>query len=96
MCKVTDTDAISRTFVVLNELGLHARPASFLVRELRQYTVDVTIHCGATKANGKSVFELLTLAAERGMELTVHIRGAEAAAAMAAVERLFESKFGEQ
>ena len=87
---------LTRTFSILNGLGLHARPAALLAKEMRLHAeVEVEVQCGEVKANAKNVFDLLALGAECGTELTFRISGPTAAAAMAAVEQMFATKFGE-
>jgi phosphotransferase system HPr (HPr) family protein len=93
---VSTSAPLTRSFTIQNGLGLHARPAALLAKEMRQHAeVEVEVQCGAVKANAKNVFDLLALGAECGTELTFRISGPAAAAAMAAVERLFANKFGE-
>ena len=46
-------------------------------------------------SNGKSIMDLMILAAAPGDSLTIEIAGEDAQEAMKAIEALFESKFGE-
>jgi len=87
--------ALSKKLVVPNELGLHARPASLLVRLTQQFRSEITIRKGSEEVNGKSVIEVLMLASEKGQELTFTARGDDAAEALAAIEELFRANLAE-
>lgn len=86
---------LRRAFVVPNEWGLHARPCALLVKTLRSFRCDVEVQTDGHLANGRSILSLLGLAAGLGTKLTFTATGIDAAQALAAVERLFESKFEE-
>jgi phosphocarrier protein HPr len=63
-------------------LGLHARPASSLVRHLQGTHSHVTFQCGEREANGRSIVEILMLAAKQGMRLKMTVEGEDAAEVM--------------
>ncbi len=88
-----------RRVLVSNRLGLHARAAAKLVRAASAFRSRVTLERtdgGATSADAKSILSVLTLAAARGTELHITAEGADEEAALSAVVRLFEDKFGEE
>ena len=87
---------ITEEIVVVNTLGLHARPAAALVQTTLQFASDVTINMNGQQVNAKSIMGLLTLAAGFGSRLTVTCRGPDAREAMAAVKGLFADGFGEE
>ena len=80
---------------ITNRLGLHARAAAKLVHTANSYSADVFIGTGEEEVNAKSILGLLTLAASKGMPLTVRADGPDEAKAVEAVVALFEDKFGE-
>ncbi|VDC30670.1 phosphoenolpyruvate--protein phosphotransferase [Pseudogemmobacter humi] len=67
------------------EGGLHARPASELVRLAKRFAARVTLKAGGREALATSSLKLLTLGAKEGDEITLHASGEEAEAALAAV-----------
>jgi len=86
---------LSREVVVANAQGLHARPADLLAREARKWQSRIELVAAAQRADGKSILELLTLAAESGTRLVVEATGPDAREALEAIGVLFERKFNE-
>ena len=83
--------------VVNNQLGLHARAAAQLVRLAENFVSQITIRRtdnGAT-ADAKSILDVLTLAAAKGIEVAVEVEGADEAQALPAVVEIFVNGFGE-
>jgi len=83
------------TVVVVNPNGLHMRPAMAFVRTAQQFTATVTVRRGTDAVNGKSLIELMMLAAEPGTELTVEVSGTDAASALPALMELLASPSAE-
>jgi phosphocarrier protein HPr len=86
---------LSKTFTILNEVGLHARPASMIVKRLLQFESEVFIEKDGRKVNGKSIMGILMLAAGKGSEIRVEVDGSDAQKVLDALEQLLLSKFGE-
>ena len=84
---------VRSTFTVNLEHGLHARPCAMLVKAVRPYSVTIEVEANGEKASGKSILGLMALAAGSGTRITFTIGGESAFEAMAAVERLFETRF---
>jgi phosphocarrier protein len=80
---------------VKNPHGLHARPASLLIKTISAFDCEVVVEHSDCKANAKSIFGLLSLAAGYDTKLTFTARGGEAVAAIEHIRRLFESNFAE-
>ena len=80
---------------VVNELGLHARPASKLAQTASRFQSNITIHKDGIPANAKSILGLLTLACPQNSVLRVEADGPDAEAAVAAIAALFASGFDE-
>ena len=87
--------AVSRDVVVGLKQGLHARPADMLAREARKWQSRIAFVNDSQRADGKSILELLTLAAEAGTRLVVEATGPDAREALDAIGSLFESRFNE-
>ena len=87
---------LSREVVVSNPQGLHARPADLLAREARKWRSRIELVGAAQRVDGKSILELLTLAAESGTRLVIEATGPDAREALEAIGGLFDSNFNEQ
>jgi phosphocarrier protein HPr len=87
-----------RDIIVVNRLGLHARPAMQFVDLANQFKSKVTVSKGGNdpcSADGKSVMQMITLAAEQGTTLRIDAEGDDAEAAVDKLAQLFADKFGE-
>ena len=80
---------------IVNEAGLHARPAAALVKLASKYDADFFIHMYGYRVNGKSILGVMTLAAEQGAELELAIDGEDEQEAADAIIELINSGFGE-
>lgn len=78
-------------FELVNQAGMHARPAAKIAGGLSGMDADVTIN----GADGASMTELMMLAAGKGTVLHVEASGPDAAKAVGYLERLISSGFGE-
>lgn len=79
-----------------NKYGLHARPATMLAETAGSFECEVVIEKGEQVSNGKSIFELMMLAAEAGSLLRVRASGPDAEEAIAALQALIDGKFNEE
>jgi phosphocarrier protein HPr len=89
----------SRDILVSNKLGLHARPAMQFVDAANQFASKVTVFKGGEEpgeADGKSVMQMIILAAVEGTPLRIEAEGDDAEQAVKALVELVESKFGEE
>jgi phosphocarrier protein HPr len=89
----------SREIVVSNKLGLHARPAMQFVDVANQFRSKVSVHKGGEEpadADGKSVMQMIILAATEGTPLRIDADGDDAPAAVEKLAELFITKFGEE
>ncbi len=86
---------VTREVTVLNQAGLHTRPASMIVREAARYKADFFIEKDGYEINGKSIIGVMTLAAEQGAKLTLTFEGDDEEAAASAIVAVFERGFGE-
>jgi len=80
---------------IINETGLHARPAKTLVNLVKQYKSTVVIWNGEKKANAKSLISVLTLGASKGSQLKFEVEGEDEETALAQIESAILSGLGE-
>lgn len=80
---------------IVNRLGLHARPATEFVDVACGFECDVTVSKAGESVCGKSIMEMMMLAATQGTELDIVAEGADAEACVAALAKLVANGFGE-
>ncbi|MFC1461070.1 HPr family phosphocarrier protein [Verrucomicrobiota bacterium] len=85
-----------REIKVLNQYGIHARPAALLVKTAQKFQADITIEKGDMKVSGKSIMGLMTLEAGCGASVKVIAEGVDAEQALEAIQKLFDQKFFEE
>ncbi len=86
---------LERSFVILNELGLHARSATRLVQVANRYHAEVEIEKDGQRVNGKSIMGVLMLVAAKGATITIRVEGEDAEQALEALGALIRAKFEE-
>lgn len=87
---------LERTFTIVNSLGMHARPAAMVVQTANRFKSEVLFEKDGLQINAKSIMGVLTLAAGKGATVVVVCEGPDAAEALAALARVFETGFGER
>jgi phosphocarrier protein HPr len=87
------TAAVEKKVRIQNDLGLHLRAAGALVQVACRFNAEIRLKRGNTEANAKSIMSVLSLAAGKGVELTVIAEGADAQDAVAQVAKLIEGGF---
>jgi phosphocarrier protein HPr len=88
-------ETLAKKFKVMNEYGIHARPAALLVKAAGKYECDIFIEKDGNKVSCKSIMGLMTIEGYPGSSMKVTASGADARDAMAEIEELFINKFYE-
>ncbi len=86
---------IEREATIVNQEGLHARPAARIVRLASNFSSDIEISKDGFGVNGKSIMGVMMLAAECGSSITIKADGPDAQEAVDALARLVADGFGE-
>ena len=87
-----DLHVARRQVGIGNVLGLHLRAAYQFVHLAGQFQSEVGVWCNGMVANGKSILDLLTLAAECGTMLALEARGCDAEDAVATLANLISAQ----
>ncbi|MBZ0265425.1 HPr family phosphocarrier protein [bacterium] len=88
---------ISRKLTLQNKLGLHARPASRIVKLATRYKgTTVELVRGGDIVNGKSILGVMMLAAGMGTELEIRVDGPQEADLLEEIAELINNKFYEE
>jgi phosphocarrier protein len=80
---------------IKNRLGMHARPAMAFVDTANSFSSDIKVRHGRHVVDGKSIMQLMTLAATQGTELELSAEGEDANAALEALRDLIDRNFDE-
>ncbi len=86
---------VEREIAISNKLGLHARASAKLVQLLQGFQADAWLIHRGREVNAKSIMGVMMLAAGVGSPITLRTRGADEAAALEAMAKLFARKFDE-
>jgi phosphocarrier protein HPr len=86
---------IERQATIVNQEGLHARPAARIVRLASTFESDIELVKDGFDVNGKSIMGVMMLAAECGSSITIRAKGPDAEQAVQALAELVASGFGE-
>ena len=92
----SEAKTASRDILVINKLGIHARPAAMFVKTANKFASDITVEKDGERVNGKSIMGLMMLAAAQGSKLIITAEGHDAEAAVLELESLFQRKFDEE
>ena len=79
---------MTKTFVVTDLVGLHARPATLLVNEASKFAADSKIIVGEKEANLKSIMGVMSLGIANGADFSIDTSGSDCEEAMAAIEKI--------
>ena len=87
---------MDRQVTIKNKLGLHARPAMAFVDIATQFQCAIKVCNRDQVVDGKSIMQMMLLMAVEGTPLKITAEGDDAAAALDALEKLIDGKFGEE
>ena len=88
-------EQVATNVIITNRLGLHARPAMAFVDAASDFSSSVTVTKGNQTVDGKSIMQIMMLAATQGTELTITAEGPDAESAVARLRQLVEREFDE-
>jgi len=85
----------SKEVVVRNQVGLHARPATFFIQRANEFKATIWIEKDARKVNAKSLLGVLSLGITKGTSVNILADGADEEDAVNRLVDLVESNFSE-
>jgi phosphocarrier protein len=86
---------IEKTIKIVNNAGLHTRPAATIVKLASKYKCEFFISKDGLNINGKSIIGVMTLAAEMGSELLLTFDGEDEKEASVEISDYFNRGFDE-
>lgn len=81
----------SFVYTITDPVGLHARPAGLLVKEVKKYASMVMVKKGEKASDAKKLMMLMGLGVKCGDEITVEVTGADEDTAVAELEAFFKA-----
>lgn len=84
---------MEKTFKILNEEGMHARPAGAFVKVANEFKSKVEVKANGVSKNGKSIMGLMGLGLTKDSEITIIAQGEDETEALEKLGSLIENKF---
>lgn len=86
----------SKDVMVQNQVGLHARAATFFIQKANEFRSSIWIEKEERRVNAKSLLGILSLGIIGGTQIKIIADGADEQAAVNALVELVESGFSEE
>lgn len=77
-------------YTIQDEIGIHARPAGALIKEVKKFESMICIKFEGKKANVTGIMAVLGLGVKHGDRITVEVEGADEEKACGEIQRYFE------
>ena len=84
-----------REATVNNQVGLHARPATFFIQKANEFKSSIWVEKDERRVNAKSLLGVLSLGIVKGTSITLIADGPDDEAAVGALTELISSDFSE-
>ncbi|MCK1976542.1 phosphocarrier protein HPr [Jeotgalicoccus huakuii] len=82
----------SRSFLIIDETGIHARPATILVQTATKFESDIELEYNSKKVNLKSIMGVMSLGVGKGAEVTIYTDGKDEEEAIEAISETLSSE----
>ena len=86
---------VSQEVTINNEVGLHARPATFFIQKANEFKSGIWVEKDERRVNAKSLLGVLSLGITKGTTITLLADGSDEKEAVAALSELVSGNFGE-
>ncbi len=83
----------TKTAVVSNQVGLHARPATFFIQKANEFKSSIWVEVEERRVNAKSLLGVLSLGIVKGTEITLIANGSDEEDAVEALVALLATDF---
>ncbi len=85
----------SREVIVNNQVGLHARPATFFIQKANEFKCSIWVEKDERRVNAKSLLGVLSLGIIKGTSIEILAEGTDEVEAVEALTELISSNFSE-
>jgi phosphocarrier protein HPr len=86
---------ITKEVVINNQVGLHARPATFFIQKANEFRSSIWIEKDDRRVNAKSLLGVLSLGIVKGTAINIIADGADENEAIKTLSELIDSDFSE-
>ena len=86
---------VKENVTITNNIGLHARPATFFIQKANSYRSSIWIEKDDRKVNAKSLLGVLSMGIAKGMTVTLIAEGADEADAVQGLVSLVQTGFAD-
>ena len=86
---------ISKEVTINNQVGLHARPATFFIQKANEFKSSIWIERDERRVNAKSLLGVLSLGIVKGTAVNIVADGVDENEAIATLSELIDSDFSE-
>ncbi len=86
---------ISKEVIINNQVGLHARPATFFIQKANEFKSSIWIEKDDRRVNAKSLLGVLSLGIVKGTAVNIVADGVDENEAIATLSALIDSDFSE-
>ncbi|OMP66470.1 phosphocarrier protein HPr [Domibacillus epiphyticus] len=80
-----------KTFTIIDETGIHARPATVLVQAASKFSSDVTMEYNGKTVNLKSIMGVMSLGIPKGASVKIAANGSDAEEAIESLTETMKS-----
>ena len=86
---------VIKEVVINNQVGLHARPATFFIQKANDYRCSIWVEKDERRVNAKSLLGVLSLGIVKGTAIKIIADGADESEAIETLAALIDSDFSE-
>ena len=86
---------VSKEVVISNQVGLHARPATFFIQKANEFKSSIWVEKEERKVNAKSLLGVLSLGIVKGTQIKLIADGPDEKEAVEALAKMISSDFAE-
>ncbi|MGG3451493.1 phosphocarrier protein HPr [Domibacillus aminovorans] len=81
-----------KSYTVIADTGIHARPATLLVQTASKFSSDINLQYNGKTVNLKSIMGVMSLGIGKGAEIVISADGSDETAALESIETLLKSE----
>ena len=82
----------TKSFLIIDETGIHARPATILVQTATKFESDIELEYNSKKVNLKSIMGVMSLGVGKGAEVTIYADGKDEEEAIETISETLSSE----